>query len=132
MAVADPGKRVGQVSERIDVVQLTGFDQGGDDGPMFGAAVGACEQCIFPVQRDRTYRALDSVVVELDTVIIDKARRTLPASERIADGVSYAGGKMLGRMAVLFQRLSTHRSAAFRSAALGGAQSCSIKLKFGE
>lgn len=79
MAVDDPREAIGQVSERIDVVQLTGFDQGGDDGPMFGAAVGACEQRIFTVQRDRTDRALDGVIVELDTAIIDEARQAIPA-----------------------------------------------------
>lgn len=87
MAGDDPGEGVGQVSERIDVVQLTGLDQRGDDGPVLGAAVGACEQRIFSVERDRTDRTLDSVVVELDTAIIDEARQALPARERIADGL---------------------------------------------
>ena len=44
MTVDDPGEDVGQVAERIDIVQLTGLDQGGDGGPMFGAAIRACEQ----------------------------------------------------------------------------------------
>lgn len=87
MAGDDPGEGVGQVSERIDVVRLTGLDQRGDDGPVLGAAVGACEQRIFSVERDRTDRTLDSVVVELDTAIIDEARQALPARERIADGL---------------------------------------------
>ena len=34
MAVGYPGEDVGQVGERIDIVQLTGFDQGCDGGPM--------------------------------------------------------------------------------------------------
>jgi hypothetical protein len=79
VAVDDAGERVGQVSERIDVIQLTGFDQGGDGGPVLGTAVGACEQRIFPVECDRTDRTFDGVVVELDTAIIDEARQTLPA-----------------------------------------------------
>lgn len=44
------------------------------------------EHRIFPVQRDRTDRALDGVVVELDTAIVDEARQPLPARERITDG----------------------------------------------
>ena len=79
MAVDDPCEDVGQIGKRIDVIQLTGFDQGGDGGPMLGAAIGACEQRIFPVERDRTDRTFDGVVVELDTAIIDEARQTLPA-----------------------------------------------------
>lgn len=87
MAVDDACEGVGQVGERIDAIQLTGFDKGGDDCPVLGAAVGTCEQCIFPVERDGTDRALDDVVVEFDTAIIDEARQALPAGERIADGV---------------------------------------------
>lgn len=78
MAVDDPGERVGQAGKRIDVVQLTGFNQGSDDGPVLGTAVGTCEQRIFPVERDRADRALDGVVVELDTAVIDKVRQTFP------------------------------------------------------
>ena len=52
--VDDPGEAVSQVAERIDVIQLTGFDQTGDDCPVLGAAIGACDQRIFPVERDRT------------------------------------------------------------------------------
>ncbi len=52
--------------ERIDVVQLAGFDQRSDDGAVLGAAVGACEERIF--------RAFDGAVVELDTAVIKETR----------------------------------------------------------
>jgi hypothetical protein len=77
MAVDDPGEDVDQVGERIDIVQLTGFDQRRDDGPMFGAAIGACEQRIFPVERDGTDGAFDGVVVEFDATVVDEARQAL-------------------------------------------------------
>src|SRR5207248_8723721 len=57
------------------------------DGPVFGAAVRACKQRIFSVERDRTYGAFDRVVVEINATIIDEARQALPARQRIADGV---------------------------------------------
>lgn len=79
MAVDDPGEGLGQICGRIDVVQLTDFDQGGDDGPMLRAAVGACEQRILPVERNAADRSLDCFVVELDAAIIDEARRPLSA-----------------------------------------------------
>ena len=85
MAVDDPGEDVDQVGERIDIVQLTGFDQRRDDGPMFGAAIGACEQRIFPAERDGTDGAFDGVVVEFDATVVDEARQALPAREGIAD-----------------------------------------------
>jgi len=53
MAVDDPDEGIGQIGKRIDVIQLTGFDQRGDDGPVLGAAVGACEQRILTVERNR-------------------------------------------------------------------------------
>jgi hypothetical protein len=64
------------LGERIDIVQLAGFDQRSDDGAVLGAAVGACEE-----------RAFEGAVVELDTAVIKEARQSLPARERIADGV---------------------------------------------
>lgn len=87
MAIDDPGEDVAQVGERINIVQLTGFDQRSDGGPMVGAAVRTCKQRVFPVQRDRTDGAFDGVVVELNAAIIDEARQALPARERITDGV---------------------------------------------
>lgn len=79
MTVDDPGENIGDVSQRINMIQLTGFDQGGDDGPVLGTTVRTCKQCIFSVERDRADRTLDNVVVELDTAIIEKARQALPA-----------------------------------------------------
>ena len=52
---------------------------------MLGATVGAREQGIFPVERDRADRTLDGIVVELDAAITDEARQALPTRERIAD-----------------------------------------------
>jgi hypothetical protein len=83
----NPGENISHVGERIDIVQLTGFNQGRDDGPMLGAAVRTCKQRVFPVQRDRTDGAFDGVVVELNAAIIDEARQALPTRERITDGV---------------------------------------------
>ena len=52
---------------------------------MLSAAVGACEQSIFAIQRDRADGTLDGVVVEFDAAIVDEARQALPTRERIAD-----------------------------------------------
>jgi hypothetical protein len=68
MTIDDPGEDVGQVHERVDIVQLTGLDQRGDDGPVFGAAIGPCEQSIFLVpkilewRRDHIYARLDGTL----------------------------------------------------------------------
>jgi hypothetical protein len=60
---------------------------------MLGATVGAREQGIFPVERDRADRALDGIVVELDGTIVDDARQAFPTRERIADSL----GKLSSR-----------------------------------
>ena len=53
---------------------------------MFGAAIRACEQSIFPVERDGADGALDGVVVEFDAAIVDEARQAFPAQQDVADG----------------------------------------------
>ena len=63
MAVDDAGEDVGQIREWVDGVQLAGFDQGRDGRQMLGTAVGACEQCIFTIERDRADGSFDGVVV---------------------------------------------------------------------
>ena len=47
VAVDDPGEHVGEVAERLDVVQLARLDQRGDDGPVLGTAVGDSESYEF-------------------------------------------------------------------------------------
>jgi hypothetical protein len=40
MTVNDPGEDVGEVGQRIDVVEFAGFYERSDGGPMLGTAVG--------------------------------------------------------------------------------------------
>jgi hypothetical protein len=54
MPVDDPGQDVGEIGERIDVVELAGLDQGGDDSPVFGTAVGSGEQRVLATELDAT------------------------------------------------------------------------------
>ena len=85
MAVDDLGDDVGEVGVRFDAEELAGLDQRGDDGPMLAAAVGAGEECVLAVQRDRPDRAFDDVGVDLDAAVVEEAGEPLPARERIAD-----------------------------------------------
>ena len=85
MTVDDPGEDVGQIRERVDVIELTGLDQAGDRGPVFGASIRPGEQSIFSVERDGSDGAFDGIVVELEATIVDKARQTFPARQSVAD-----------------------------------------------
>ena len=52
MTIDDAHEDVGQICERVDIVQLAGLDQGRDGGPMLGASVGTREQRVLPVERN--------------------------------------------------------------------------------
>ena len=73
MTVGDPGENIREIAEGIDVVEFAGLDQRCDRCPVLGAAVGAREQGIFPVQRDRADGTFDGVVIELDAAIVEEA-----------------------------------------------------------
>ena len=87
----DPGKDVGQIGGGIDVVELAGGDERGDDCPVLAAAVGPCEQVVLSAQSDRPDGALDDVVVELDAAIVEEAAEALPARQRVADRLGDLG-----------------------------------------
>jgi hypothetical protein len=63
VTIDDTCKNLGQIRERVDVVQLAGLDQGRDGGPMLGAAVGTREQRVLPVERVRADGALDGTPI---------------------------------------------------------------------
>lgn len=91
MAVDDPCKHVGHVAEGIDPVELAGFDEGGDDGPVLGAAVGSGEQGVLAVEGNCADRAFDHVAVDLDAAVVEEAREPFPARERVADRLGELG-----------------------------------------
>ncbi len=77
MAADDCGERSGQPGMRIDRVHLAGFDQLGDDGPVFGTGVVACEEGVLAVQGDGSNGAFDGVVVDLDTSVRHEAAKAV-------------------------------------------------------
>jgi hypothetical protein len=78
MTVDDLCDDVGEVGVRFDAHEFAGLDQRGDDGPMLAAAVGAREERVFAVQRDRPDCAFDDVGVDLDTAVVEEAGQALP------------------------------------------------------
>ena len=47
MAAYDPGHDVGETGVRLDAVELRGFDERGDDGPMLHAAIATSEERVL-------------------------------------------------------------------------------------
>lgn len=74
MPVDDPGQDVSGIGERIDVVELASLDQGRDDSPVFGTAVGSGKQRVLATELDATDGSFDGIVVEFDAAVIDEAR----------------------------------------------------------
>src|SRR5579884_1783737 len=79
------GGDVGEVGLGIDAVEFAGLDEGGEDCPVLATAVGAREQRILAVERERADRTLDDVGVDLDAPVIEEAGEPAPAREVIAD-----------------------------------------------
>ena len=50
MAVDDGGERGGQVDQRIDGIELAGFDERGDGRPILCSSVMPCEECVLPIE----------------------------------------------------------------------------------
>jgi hypothetical protein len=72
LSADDPLEDILQPGERLDVVELGGVDQAGDDRPMPGSAVRAGEQAVFPAQGNRPDASLDGVGVELDAAVVEE------------------------------------------------------------
>src|SRR6516164_3058633 len=85
MTVDDPHDRVGEVGIGVDVVQLAGLDQRGDDRPAFRAAVGAGKERILAREGERPDRSLDRVGVDFDPPVVEEADETVPVREPVAD-----------------------------------------------
>src|SRR5713226_8712552 len=56
-----------------------------DGGPVFGAAIGACEQRVFAIERDGADGSFDGIVIDLDAAIVDEAGQAFPARQGVAD-----------------------------------------------
>jgi hypothetical protein len=73
VSLDDPRDRVAEAGLGVDGVELAGFDQRGDDGAVFGAAVGAGAGGVPSGRGDGPDRAPDSVGVDLDGSVVNRA-----------------------------------------------------------
>lgn len=79
MAVDDPVEDVGQIGERLDVIELGGFDQRSNRRPMLRSSVRTCKEGVLAVEGDWPDRPLNGVGVDLDASVIDKSGQSIPA-----------------------------------------------------
>ena len=85
MSGEEAGERGGEPGLRVDAVQLAGLDQRSDHRPVVAALVGAGEQCVFAIGRERADRTLDGVGVDLDAAVVEEPAEPVPAIQGIAD-----------------------------------------------
>jgi hypothetical protein len=91
MSVDQAGEGTGEISLRVDRIELAGLDERRDDAPVDAALVGAGEQRVLAIERDRADRALDHVGIDLDPAIVEKDGEAGPVLERVADRLGDAG-----------------------------------------
>src|SRR5260370_3938480 len=85
MALGHALQDVPEIGERLDVVELCRGDEGTNGGPSLSATIGAGEQMVLAPKRDGSDRALDRIVVELATAVIQENTEGRPERQRIAD-----------------------------------------------
>ena len=78
----EPGQGFGEPRLRVDAVELAALDEGGDDGPVVAALVGAGEERVLAIESERADRSFDGVGVEIDATIFEEADQAVPATER--------------------------------------------------
>jgi len=84
-AIYELGQDIGKVDLRVYGMELAGFDQGCQAGPVGGALIVTCEQTILSVQDNWADSSLNIIRVDLDTAILEKAQEAHPVIEAIAD-----------------------------------------------
>src|SRR5262249_38020979 len=75
---------------RMYVVELCRGDEGANDGPSLSATIGTGEQVVLAPKRDGSDRALDRIVVELDTAVVQEMTEGRPAGKGVPDRVGEA------------------------------------------
>ncbi|PTM87784.1 hypothetical protein C7449_11333 [Mycoplana dimorpha] len=65
VAVDDGSERGGQISQRIDGIELAGLDERGDGRPVLGPGIVPSEECVLPIEGYRPDGPFDTVVVNL-------------------------------------------------------------------
>lgn len=78
MAVDDSGQGGAQVGQRIDSLELAGFDQRSDGRPLLCSRIVSGEESVLSVQRNRPDGPFDGIVVDLDPAVGQEDTEAIP------------------------------------------------------
>ena len=78
-------QNVSEVGKGLDLVELGGLDQRGDDCPAPGAAAGTGEESIFAAESDGADRSFNGIGIEFDAAVVEEPGEAAPTAEHVAD-----------------------------------------------
>ncbi|KIC37258.1 hypothetical protein RA26_08210 [Leisingera sp. ANG-M7] len=85
--IVDAVEHVGQPGLRIGTNHLRGLDERYGAGQSFPAAVGSCEEPVFPTDPDRAYGPLGRIFVDADAPVLQEECKGGPAGHPIPEGL---------------------------------------------
>ena len=92
--IVDAGQDVGEVSLRIEAVELGAFDQGHGLGEGLSTCIIAREEPVFATNPDRSHGTLGRIVIYGHATVGQEQAERWPAIEGVAEGpgeVAFAG-----------------------------------------
>jgi hypothetical protein len=90
MALGHALQDVPEIGEGLHVIELCRGDEGANGGPSLSATIRAGEQMVLAPKRDGSDCALDRIVVELDTAVVQEMTKGRPAGKGVTDRVGEA------------------------------------------
>ena len=73
---------------RVDGVQLAGFDERGNDSPVFRPCVVTGEERVFPAQGDGADSAFYGIVVQFDATVCQEQAEAVPVFCDVFQGLA--------------------------------------------
>src|SRR5690349_15669488 len=96
--ILQAGEHIGEPGQRINVVELGGFDQSIDSGGTAAALVGAGEGPVAATDGDAPHGPLGGIVAHAQAAVVEEANQRLPAVEAVGDRLA---GLATGRYPVV-------------------------------
>src|SRR5262249_28656598 len=88
MSIDHALEHVMQIGAGLDVVHLAGLDDRTERCPPLSADIRARKEVVLSSKSNGTNCPLNRIGIELDAAVLQELRESLPARQRVADGIS--------------------------------------------